>query len=148
MPPPVSDWITVTLPLNGNHLRVRCAAIYSYGTKSWGAFIEVPGKTIDVRESEAELAALHGDDGYPASAAPLADLTPDFRPSVSAADDVCPECNADFHTGKICPRKAGYMMIKCRLEREAHTSALMMEGLRGSGFTDLKKAGKRKRTPR
>jgi hypothetical protein len=59
----MDDWITLTLAVNGYQIRIRRNAVISYGVlPRGGPCINLAGKTIEVRESQAELAALVGDD--------------------------------------------------------------------------------------
>jgi len=61
----MGDWITVTLGSNGYHKRIRRSAILSYGKipPSGGpTYVDLAGRTLEVRETEAEIAALLEDD--------------------------------------------------------------------------------------
>jgi hypothetical protein len=59
----MSDWIFVTLTVSDYRKRVRAGAIISYGTMpGGGTFIDLGGRTIEIRESEAEISRLIGDD--------------------------------------------------------------------------------------
>jgi hypothetical protein len=60
----MSDWITVTLPVDGYKQRVRRSAVLSYGTypATGSGFIDLAGRLILVRESQIELALLIEDD--------------------------------------------------------------------------------------
>jgi hypothetical protein len=61
----MSDWITVTLGVNGYPKRIRRCAVLSYGKippTGGPTYVDLAGRTLEVRETEAELAALLGDD--------------------------------------------------------------------------------------
>jgi hypothetical protein len=59
----MNGWIFVTVAVSGYRKRVRASAIISYGTMPGAGptFIDLGGRTIEVRESEAEIARLVGD---------------------------------------------------------------------------------------
>ncbi len=61
----MGDWITVTLGVNGYSKRVRRSAILSYGKippAGGPTYVDLAGRTLEVRETEAEIAALLEDD--------------------------------------------------------------------------------------
>jgi hypothetical protein len=56
----MSDWISVTTTA-GYRKWVRASAVISYGTMNGGGtYIDMAGRMIEVRESEAEIAELVG----------------------------------------------------------------------------------------
>jgi triacylglycerol esterase/lipase EstA (alpha/beta hydrolase family) len=56
-----SDWIIVTVADSGYRKPVRKSAVMSYGTmRSGTTFVDIMGRTIEVRESETEIARLVG----------------------------------------------------------------------------------------
>lgn len=53
------EWILVTVLDSGYRKPVRRSAIVSYGTYPGGTtFVDIAGRTIEVRESEQEIACL------------------------------------------------------------------------------------------
>ncbi len=61
----MGDWITVTLGVNGYRKRIRRSAALAYGKipPSGGpTYVVLGSMTLEVRETEAEIAALLEDD--------------------------------------------------------------------------------------
>jgi hypothetical protein len=58
----MTNWITLTVAPSGYRKRVRASAVVSYGTLPSGAtFVDLAGRTVEVFETEAQVAALVGD---------------------------------------------------------------------------------------
>jgi len=56
-----SDWILLTVLSSGYKKPVRRSAVVSYGTFAGGTtFVDIAGRSIEVRETEAEIASMVG----------------------------------------------------------------------------------------